>query len=71
MYVDNSFFSMFSYPLIAGDKKNALNEPHTAVISETAAKKIFDIQDNNFASVPGKLFIMGRDSVPYKMTGSV
>ena len=68
MYADNSFFSMFSYPLIAGDKKNVLNEPHTAVISESAAKKIFDVQDNNFASVPGKLFIMGKDSVSFKVT---
>ena len=68
MFADNSFFSMFSYPLIAGDKRNTLSDAHTAVISETAAKKIFDVQGNDFSSVPGKLFIMGKDSVAYKVT---
>src|SRR4026207_739660 len=29
-YATNSFFEVFSYPLIAGDKKTALTEPFTA-----------------------------------------
>ena len=66
--VDNSFLSMFSYPLFTGDANTALKEPHTAIISETAARKIFGVQDNNFSSVTGNLIIMGRDSMPYKIT---
>ncbi|HEV8506812.1 MAG TPA: ABC transporter permease [Chitinophagaceae bacterium] len=68
VFVDNSFLHMFSYPLIAGDLKNALTEAHSLVLSETSAKKIFGIHDNNLSSVPGKLVIMGRDSTPYKVT---
>ncbi|HEX4852169.1 MAG TPA: ABC transporter permease, partial [Puia sp.] len=66
--VDNSFLSMFSYPLVAGDKLNALKEPNSVVISETTAKKIFDVKDNDYQSVIGKAFVISRDSMPYKVT---
>jgi putative ABC transport system permease protein len=68
-FVDNSFLSMFTYPLVTGDRNTALKEPHTAVISETAARKIFGVSGNDFSSVTGNLMIMGRDSIPYKITG--
>src|SRR4051812_8747789 len=41
VYTDNSFLQMFDYPLIEGDRKTALNEPFTAVITASAAKKYF------------------------------
>ncbi|MGC4035871.1 MAG: ABC transporter permease [Chitinophagaceae bacterium] len=68
LYVDNSFLSMFSYPLVTGDTRNALTEPHTIVLTESAAKKVFGLPNNDFASVTGKLIIMGKDSTPYKVT---
>jgi putative ABC transport system permease protein len=40
-YATNSFFSIFTYPLIAGDKKTALKEPFTAALSETTAKTLY------------------------------
>src|SRR5436309_15362544 len=46
---DNFFLTMFSYPLIAGDAQNALKEPYTTILSETSARKIFDVRDNNFS----------------------
>ena len=36
-----SFFNIFTYPLLAGDKNTALKEPNTAALSETTARKIF------------------------------
>ncbi|KAA9354724.1 ABC transporter permease [Larkinella humicola] len=36
-----SFFKIFSYPLLAGDPTTALAEPNTVVLSETVAKKLF------------------------------
>lgn len=66
--VDNSFITMFSYPMIAGDKKTALQEPYTAILSETSARKIFNVTGNNFAPIVGKLITMGTDSMPYKIT---
>ncbi len=40
-FTNPSFFSIFTYPLIAGDKNTILKEPFTAALSETTAKKIF------------------------------
>ena len=36
-----AFFTVFSYPLIAGDARTALTEPNTVVLSETVANKLF------------------------------
>ncbi|MES2371493.1 MAG: ABC transporter permease [Bacteroidota bacterium] len=40
-YGSSSFFSIFTYPLIAGNKNTALKEPYTAAISASTAKRIF------------------------------
>src|SRR3977135_801471 len=53
--VDNSFLSMFSYSLVAGDIQTALKSPYTAILSATSARKIFDIRDNNFRSLLGSV----------------
>src|SRR6187402_1028217 len=44
-YATNSFFSIFTYPLITGDKKTALTEPFTAAISETTARTLYGTTD--------------------------
>ncbi|HMK25918.1 MAG TPA: ABC transporter permease [Chitinophagaceae bacterium] len=44
-YATNSFFSIFTYPLLAGDKEKALTEPFTAAISETTAKTLYGTTD--------------------------
>jgi len=43
--VDEDFFSMFSFPLVKGDKVNPLKNLTDVVISEDAAKKIFGTED--------------------------
>src|SRR6266576_3754642 len=49
--VDNSFLTMFSYRLVAGDEKTALRDPFTAIITQTAAARYFEVHDNNFNSL--------------------
>lgn len=66
--VDNSFLSMFSYPIVAGDSKNALQEPHTVIISEDLAKKIFNANKNDWQQVVGKTIMLETDSTLYKIT---
>ncbi len=43
--VDASFFSMFSYPLIQGTKKDIFKQAGEAVISEDTAKKLYNRTD--------------------------
>jgi putative ABC transport system permease protein len=69
--VDNSFFSMFSYPFLAGDSKAALKEANTVIISETLARKIFDVRGNNFDPYVGKLITVAQDTFPSKVVGII
>jgi putative ABC transport system permease protein len=40
-FADASFFTVFNFPLLKGDKSTALSQPNAIVISETVAKKFF------------------------------
>ena len=40
-FVDTSFLSMFSFPLLFGDPKQALNDPYQVVLTEKMALKFF------------------------------
>lgn len=65
LYVDSNFFSVFTFPIMSGDAKTCLKEPHSIVLSEDAAKKQFGTTD-----VIGKIVMLKDDSVfvPYKVT---
>jgi len=43
--VDNAFFQMFNFPFIKGDKKTALIEPYSIVITREMAEKFFSGED--------------------------
>ncbi len=64
-YGDSTLFDVFTLPMISGDPKTALREPHSLVITETIAKKYFNTVD-----VVGKEMII-NDSVNYKITGVI
>ncbi|HEY8927963.1 MAG TPA: ABC transporter permease [Mucilaginibacter sp.] len=71
IYAENPFLSMFSYPVLAGDRKNALKEPFNVVMSETLVRKVFNVHDGNFDPYIGKLVKVSRDTVPYKITAII
>jgi len=45
LFADESFFNLFSFPLLRGDKETALNDISSAVITESVARKFFNSID--------------------------
>lgn len=56
-FASSSFFNIFTYPLVSGNKKTALKDPFTAALSETTARTIFGNTD-----VIGKRLELNRNS---------
>ena len=56
-FASSSFFNIFTYSLVAGDKNTALKNVFTAAISETLAKKIYGT-----TNVVGKQLELNRNS---------
>jgi len=65
LYVDSSFFDVFSFPLISGNPHTCLEDPLSVVLSEDVAKRQFGTTD-----VLGKIVMLKDDSVfvPHKVT---
>lgn len=61
---NQGFLNVFSFPLLYGNRSNALVEPKSVILTEETAKKFFDRLD-----VVGKLLVFDNDSVPYTVTG--
>lgn len=62
LLAEPSFFRVFSFELIEGDKATALDEPYSVVLTETVAKKLF-----NDDSAIGQVIEAKGDA--YKVTG--
>ncbi len=60
-YADSSLFDVFTFPIISGNAKTALQDYHSLVISETIAKKYFNSTD-----VVGKTMLI-NDTGNYKI----
>ena len=65
VWVDSTFFKVFTVPMIYGDPNTALNEPHSLVIDETTAKRYFNTTD-----VVGKILEL-QDHKVCKITGVI
>lgn len=44
-FADPSFFEIFNFPLVKGDKRTVLRDPHSAIITENIAKKYYGDAD--------------------------
>ncbi len=42
---DSTYFDIFQYPLLQGDKRSALNRPYSIVLTESLANKLFGKKD--------------------------
>src|ERR1044072_3125028 len=58
LYVDSTFFDIFSFPLVSGNRHTCLKDPSSVVISEDEAKKQFGTTE-----AIGKIIMLKDDSV--------
>lgn len=64
-YGDSTLFDVFTFPMLAGNPKTALKDPHSLVITEDIARKYF-----NRIDVVGQNMII-NDTGNYKITGVI
>jgi putative ABC transport system permease protein len=69
-FVDEHFLSVFSFPLLAGEKNSALKSPYSLVLTERTARNFFAVKDD-YTSILDKVLYWGNDPQPYKVTGVV
>ena len=62
LFVSDSFFDLFSFPLLSGNPQTALTDPYSAVLTETYAKKLF-----GQANALGESVLI--NNAVYKVTG--
>ncbi len=67
-FADEYFLSVFSFPLLAGDRSAALKERYSMLLTESTAKKYFQVIDENYTDIIGKVVYWGLDPQPYKVT---
>ncbi len=65
-FVDPNFFSIFTLPMIEGDAKTALQQPHTIVITKSMAEKYFGKEN-----AVGKMLGFNNNTEFYKVTGII
>ncbi|WP_020530724.1 ABC transporter permease [Flexithrix dorotheae] len=64
-FAEQSFFDVFDFPLLKGDRNTALVEPRSAVITEDLARLLFGDEDPM-----GKLVLTDRgEEMQFKITG--
>lgn len=63
-FADSAFFHVFSFRMLHGDPRTALNEPFSVVLSETASKKYF----GNTNPI-GQILLLSGQAFPTKVTG--
>jgi putative ABC transport system permease protein len=64
-YVDTAFLDMFDFPLLKGNRQNALLKPNSAVITESTARKLF----GNENPIGKTITHYGGDTVSFTVNG--
>lgn len=64
IHTTENFFEVFSFELLRGNPETALSEPHSIVLTDETAEKLFKGQDPM-----GQTFQVGNEETPYQVTG--
>ena len=66
-FVDSTFFDIFQFALVKGDRNTALLKPHSVVLTQTMAKTLFGNQD----AIGKTISHFGGDTATFSVTGIV
>jgi len=66
LYVDNSFFEMFSFPIVRGNTENPIENINSLVISESMVQKYFGDTDPI-----GQVLKLGKNEKEYNITAVI
>ncbi len=66
LYAESTFFDMFSFRLLRGNTKTALEDPYSLVLSETLAHELFP-----HADPMGQVLRLGSRQQAYRITGII
>ena len=64
IYADSTFFKVFSFNFLKGNKETALSLPFSVVLTKSLAVKFFGSKDPINQTI-----IIGNEKIPYKITG--
>jgi putative ABC transport system permease protein len=64
LYADSTFFNVFDFKLISGNKEDVLKAPQMAVITKSTARKYFGVENP-----VGKTILVSSRQEPYLITG--
>ncbi|HLF33476.1 MAG TPA: ABC transporter permease, partial [Cyclobacteriaceae bacterium] len=73
-FVDERFFRVFDFRLLAGDRATLLSTPNTTVLTESTARKFFQYDGDDLSALLGKTFLWGlwgTDPRPFEVTGII
>jgi putative ABC transport system permease protein len=65
LWADKDFFEVFSFPLIKGDRKKALSDPTSIILTESMAQKYFHDED------PIGKSLTDNGQMSYRVTGVI
>lgn len=64
-WADSTFFDIFNFPLLTGNKQSVLQKPNSMVLTKTSAEKLFGRED----PIGKTVTIQSRDTISYTVTG--
>lgn len=67
-WVDEHFFEMFDFPLLAKEGDRLLDESSEVAISRSVADMYFPWAKGNYSAVVGKEIFLSQETVPFKIT---
>jgi putative ABC transport system permease protein len=68
-FVDERFLSVFSFRMLAGDRATCLKERYSLVVTESMARKLFELPAGDYANLIGRDVLWGTDPQPFRITG--